>query len=171
VSQVGRPLQSTAWATVAALSMLAACGGKPKAPPPPPAAVELPPASVAAALYAAPTLNPDARQRPSPLVIRVYELSGKAQFDSADFVSLYERDKQALGPTLVSQEEFVLRPDELRSWNKKLAPETKFVGVVAAYREIEKAAWRTAYAIQPNAPNNLTIRFDTLAVTITPSPR
>ena len=120
--------------------------------------------TVAAQVAAAATVNADARKRPSPIVVRVYELAGRNAFDTLDFVTLYERDKEALAADLVSREEMALRPGESREWKKTLAPNTRFIGVVAAYREIEKAQWRAVYVVKPLAANTVVISADDLAV-------
>ena len=61
-------------------------------------------------LRAAPTLNPDDSGRPSPLRLRLYELKSVSAFNSADFNSLYQHDKDVLGGDLVSVEEIQVQP-------------------------------------------------------------
>ena len=51
------------------------------------------PTLISAALQATTSINPDARNRPSPVVIRVYELKTPAAFESADFFSFLFRSK------------------------------------------------------------------------------
>jgi type VI secretion system protein VasD len=124
--------------------------------------------SVEGKITATPTLNADVRSRPSPIVMRVYELAARNAFDTADFVSLYERDKETLAADLVSREEIVLQPGETRDWKKKLAPATKFIAVVAAYREIERANWRTVQPVKQEAVNKLSIRAEDLTIRLVP---
>ena len=104
-------------------------------------------------------------------MLRIYELSSRAAFESADFVSLFERDAQVLAGDMVAHEEWVMAPGETRHWNKKLPPETKFIGVTAAYRNIEEARWRAVVAVQPHATNALAIRADALFVSAIASAR
>jgi len=134
--------------------LLSACAAK---PPPPPA-------SVAGTIQASAQANPSVSKRPSPLLIRVYELKSVAAFNAADFMSLYQRDQAALGGDLIAKEEFVLEPGESKTFAKTLAPDTRFIGVVAAYRDLEHAKWRTAVAVQPNQPQKLTVKAGELAV-------
>ena len=68
-------------ASVVAMVLYSGCASPPK------------PTVVSATLIATATVNPDAHKRPSPLVVRVYELKSAAAFDAADFVSLFERDQ------------------------------------------------------------------------------
>jgi type VI secretion system protein VasD len=134
--------------------LLTACAAN---PPPPPA-------SVAGSIQASAQINPSASKRPSPLLIRVYELKSVAAFNGADFMSLYQRDQAALGGDLLAKEEFVLEPGETKTFAKTLAPDTRFIGVVAAYRDLEHAKWRTVVSVQPNQPQKVTVRAGELAV-------
>jgi len=134
--------------------LLTACAAK---PPPPPA-------SVAGSIQASTQINPSASKRPSPLLIRVYELKSVAAFNGADFMSLYQRDQAALGGDLLAKEEFVLEPGETKAFAKTLAPDTRFIGVVAAYRDLEHAKWRTVVAVQPNQAQKVTVSAGELAV-------
>jgi type VI secretion system protein VasD len=133
--------------------LLSACAGKPP-----------PPASVAGTIQASAQINPSASKRPSPLLIRVYELKSAASFNAADFMSLYQRDQAELGADLLVKEEFVLNPGETKTFAKTLAADTRFIGVVAAYRDLEHAKWRSVVAVQPNQPQKVTVKAGELAV-------
>jgi type VI secretion system protein VasD len=87
-------------------------------------------------------INPDANGRPSPIVVRVYQLKTDAAFTAAEFFALFDDDKKALGPELISRDEFVLGPAERRTIDVTVAAETRFVGAVAAFRDIRNAQWR-----------------------------
>jgi type VI secretion system protein VasD len=134
--------------------VLSACGSKPPAKP----------ASVTGTVQASTQINPSASKRPSPLLIRIYELKSAANFNAADFMSLYQRDQGELGADLLAKEEFVLNPGESKTFAKTLAPDTRFLGVVAAYRDLEHAKWRTVVAVQPNQPQKVTVTAGELAV-------
>lgn len=143
-------------------------------PPPPPAAAPLPlppppppppkPGTLSINIIASSALNPDARRRPSPVVVRLYELKASALFEASDFVSLYDKDQSVLGADIVSRDEFVFQPGEIKAINKPLAADTKFIGVVAAFRELERARWRALVAVQPNKSNLVAISLDGIAV-------
>lgn len=115
---------------------------------------------------AAANVNPDGHKRPSPIVIRVYELQSRAQFESLDFISLSERDKDALGADLLSREEFVMRPGEAKALTKKVSPEARYIGITAGYRDLERAQWRAITAIQGLGTTDFNIKVDALAVSI-----
>lgn len=132
--------------------LLSACAGPPK------------PASVTGTIQASAQVNPSASKRPSPLLIRIYELKSAAAFNAADFMSLYQRDQAELAADLLAKEEFVLSPGETKTFAKTLAPDTRFLGVVAAYRDLEHAKWRSVVAIQPSQPQKVTVKAGELAV-------
>ncbi len=133
--------------------LLSACGSAPPKP-----------ASVTGTVEASAQVNPSASKRPSPLLIRVYELKSAATFNAADFMSLYQRDQAELGGDLLAKEEFVLNPGEIKTFAKTLAPDTRFIGVVAAYRDLEHAKWRPVGPVQPTVPQKVTVKAGDLAV-------
>ena len=104
--------------------------------------------------------NPDSRKRPSPVVVRVYELKSTALFESTDFVSLFDKDQAVLGGELVSREEASLRPNDVKAINKTLSPDTRFIAVVVAFRELERARWRVFVPVVQNKKNVVKIRVD-----------
>jgi type VI secretion system protein VasD len=126
-----------------------------------------PVARVSGHISAAPGVNLSVSQRPSPLRLRLYELKSATAFNQADFMALYQSDQATLGPDVLSREEFVLQPDEARPYAKVLAPETRYLGVVALYRDLERATWRAVAAVQPGKAHTLQIRADSQAVSMT----
>jgi len=141
-------------ASIGLVVVLAACAG-----PPPPK-----PTVVAATLQASANVNPDARKRASPLVVRIYELKSSAAFDAADFLSLYERDQATLAAEMGAREEFTLRPGDSQPWEKTVGPEVRFIGVIAAFRDIERARWKALVPVKANLRNVVTIRADEITI-------
>ena len=72
-------------------------------------------------------------------------------------MSLYEKDQTVLGADIVVRDEFVIQPGEIKTIKRLLAADTKSIGVLAAFREIEKARWRAVVAVIPNKDNLVTI--------------
>src|SRR5690348_4420006 len=83
-------------------ALLASCAKEPP-PPPPPGVIDL-------TIKAAPDVNPDPDDKPSPILVRVYQLSSPVQFQNADFFLLFEKEKDTLGADLVSREEIAVAP-------------------------------------------------------------
>jgi type VI secretion system protein VasD len=131
--------------------------------------VILPPAktTLVSTAIVGPNVNPDSRKRPSPVIVRVYELKSTALFESTDFVTLFEKDQATLGAEMLSREEFVLRPNDVKAVNKTLSGDAKFIGVVAAFRDLERARWRVAAPVVAGKTNTMKIKVDDVSVTIT----
>jgi type VI secretion system protein VasD len=100
------------------------------------------PVQVRTAFAASSDSNPDVKGRPSPVVVRIYELKSDAEFISADFFSLYEREKETLGGALIEREEYVLQPGEQKELQFVMSRDARFVGAIAAFRDIRSAKWR-----------------------------
>jgi len=121
-------------------------------------------------IVAAVGLNPSINDRPSPLLLRIYELRSPTAFNQADFMSLYQSDQTTLAADLVMREEVMLQPGETRPFNKLLAPETRFIGVIAVYRNLERATWRAVVPVALNKTQQLTVRAESLALSATIAP-
>jgi len=102
-------------------------------------------------LTASDQLNPDLNGRPSPIVIRLIELKHPVAFENADFFSLYERAKESLAPDLVASEELELRPGETVELKLSVGEGSRYVGVLAAYRDLSETQWRYVVPLNPVA--------------------
>lgn len=109
-------------------------------------------------------LNPDYGGRPSPLVVRIYQLKNTVAFENADFFKLYESDVGALEADLINREEFQLKPGDRKEIEQELDPETAYLGVLAAYRDIDNAVWRRTVPMEANSRNYVTINLKASAV-------
>ena len=112
---------------------------------------------VAMTVVAGADANPDARGRASPLTVRVYALKSPGPFEGADFFSLFEKDTATLGAELVQREELLLRPGDSKKLEMTLAADAKAIGVMAAFRDLDRARWREVRAVEPGKPLTLTV--------------
>ncbi|WKB53794.1 type VI secretion system lipoprotein TssJ [Eleftheria terrae] len=92
-------------------------------------------------------LNPDSRNRPSPAMVRVYELKSPAAFETADFFSLFDKDRETLAADLNARDEFVLQPGKTLSMKRVAKPDTRYIAVLVAYRDLERSRWRAVGAL------------------------
>jgi len=111
-------------------------------------------------------VNPDARNRPSPITVRVYALKSAATFEAADFFSLFEKDAAVLGADVVSREELLMRPGDSKPLEMKLPPEAKALAVFAAYRDLDRARWRAVRVIEVGKAVNLQIKVAARQISI-----
>jgi len=96
--------------------------------------------SVVIEFAAAESLNPDADDRASPVVIHVFKLADDRQFNREDFLSLYEGAEARLGKDLIDSVELKeLTPGETRSEVIELSEEVKFIGLMAEFIQYRDA--------------------------------
>ncbi|MBI5718665.1 MAG: type VI secretion system lipoprotein TssJ [Burkholderiales bacterium] len=142
----------------------------PPPPPPPPTQVRAQPVPLSGTVSASADLNPSATQRPSPLVLRIYELRSDTAFGKADFIALYQSEQSTIGADLVLKDEFMLMPGESRPYQRTLSIETRYLAVFGAYRNIERAVWRAIAAVPPGKSLKLAIRAESQALSLTLQP-
>jgi type VI secretion system protein VasD len=97
-------------------------------------------------------LNSDEQGRAAPVMVRVYELKSAAAFDSADFFTLQNEDKNVLAADLLAVDEFIMRPGTDERIERKSNPATTAIGVQVGYRELGKSVWRATWRL-PEAPD------------------
>lgn len=97
---------------------------------------------------AAAGLNPTADGRPSPALVRVFELAESGGFAGADFFSLMGERGQVVEGVLDVQE-FMMMPGELRVVRRRAALQARYIGIAVAYRDLEGSVWRSVVALPP----------------------
>ncbi len=140
-------------AAITAALALAACGSS--APDP---------TTVAMSIAATGSINPNSVSEPSPVVLRVYQLKSDAAFKAAEFSELFYGDRKVLGGDLLGQKEFNVKPGDKIAYDDTVSPETRYIGVVAGFRDIENATWRAIEPATPEEANTLILNVDTLSV-------
>lgn len=112
-------------------------------------------------------VNPNARGRASPVVVKVYALKSLAAFNNADFFSLMEKDKETLGADFLDKEEMLLTPGQKRDLQKQFPPETRYIGVIAAFRDLERSQWRASAPITAQKKSSTQITLEGKKISIT----
>jgi type VI secretion system protein VasD len=97
------------------------------------------------------------------VVVRVYQLRTDAAFAGADFFPLFDDDQKVLGAELISREEYVVVPAERRIVEIAVADGARFVGAVAAFRDIRNSEWRV---LLPAAPGGMTVAVERARVVL-----
>ncbi|HVW54565.1 MAG TPA: type VI secretion system lipoprotein TssJ [Rhizobiaceae bacterium] len=150
---------------------LASCGifGK-KKPPAQEIAIQPAPAKAGLDLLvtASPLANPQPDGSPSPLVLRVYMLSGQTAFANASFRQLWENDAKTLGPTMLGKAEITIQPSGVKHVKAPLPQGTVVVAVVAGFRDFQDAKWRAMVPVQGEKQLDLGVQLNSLSVTLGP---
>ncbi|WP_426118226.1 type VI secretion system lipoprotein TssJ [Pseudomonas sp. DSP3-2-2] len=111
-------------------------------------------------LTASDHLNPDINGRPSPIVLRLLELKSPVLFETVDFFGLYSQSKELLAPDLVASEELELRPGERLQLKLHVKEGSRYVGVLAAYRDLPETKWRHVIRVTPDDMTRAELSLD-----------
>ena len=124
--------------------------------------------TLSVSIEASSTINPDGNSRPSPLVIRLYQLRSNGVFENSDFFSLYDNEISLLGKDISSRDELEIAPGEHFELSRELAAETRYIGVISAYRNIENARWKSSIPVSQNQAFSARVRLDRLSTSVIP---
>ncbi|MEJ1365725.1 MAG: type VI secretion system lipoprotein TssJ [Candidatus Sedimenticola sp. (ex Thyasira tokunagai)] len=127
--------------------------------PPPPATLEM---SILSSIH----VNPNTLGKSSPIVIRYYELKSTAVFEATDFFDLTDPDKNILKNDLLGRDELEIHPGTEQTVQRELDNATQFIGIVAAYRDLEQSRWRAVLPITAHADNAFIIRLGETTITV-----
>ncbi|UTV26502.1 type VI secretion system lipoprotein TssJ [Photobacterium atrarenae] len=111
-------------------------------------------------------VNPDLNGRPSPVVVKVYELSSRTLFENHHFFELYDEPEKVLGPDLIARDEFEFYPGSENSYDVTLQPGVRYAGILVAYRDLENARWREIVEIDNTDYETYQIDVGKLAVSV-----
>jgi type VI secretion system protein VasD len=124
-----------------------------------------------ASVEASENVNPDPGGRPSPVVVRVYQLRSPDIFKSADFFAIYDNEVATLGQTFVRRDEFELQPGTKSDYDDEIDPSTKYIGVLVAFRDLDNARWRSFVQLPDEKKVYLQIDLESLTVSVTTGER
>lgn len=122
--------------------------------------------------HTAADINPDERNHPSPVFIRLYELKSPLAFHQADFMTLYNKDKATLEADFVAKRElkrFV--PGESREERFVLNPTTKYVALYAEFFQYQNANYKIIFEVTPGNFVGNQVRIDLTGNHIVLSPK
>lgn len=110
-------------------------------------------------LEATDNVNPDINGRPSPLVVKVYELQEVSNFKNADFFQLFDDVDSILGSDLLDKKEYELSVGQSIVIEKELVEGVSYIAVFASYRDVNKAKWKDSIKLLDRHSHRLNIRF------------
>jgi type VI secretion system protein VasD len=125
------------------------CGKAPPVSMPPITVVAPTPVTMRATVTLAATAgsNPNEEGRPSPIVVRLYQLRAAGAFNDADFAMLNKTDQSVLGQDLIRRDEYTLIPGGRRQMEIDMPEQAATLCAVAAFQRIETAVWRACVAL------------------------
>ncbi len=87
-------------------------------------------------------LNPDDSGAALPVVVWIYQLKNKERFESADFISIWQDEGEALGDDLLAKRETTVYPNSDNQVEVQREPDARFLGLVALFRQPSGNSWR-----------------------------
>ncbi len=104
-------------------------------------------------------LNPDINGHASPVVVSLYELKTPFEFKQANFMQLDQNASSLLGTNLIDKQTVEIRPGAQKIITQSITPNTHYLGIAAAYRNIDSASWRSVINI-PEKTKKITVQVN-----------
>ena len=93
-------------------------------------------------------VNPDDNKRPSPLIVRMYELKDTKKFSKTNFIDMFEKDTESLGDEMVDKQRLRhIEPGEVREVKFVLNKDTKYVGLFAEFLRYRKSKYKLVFPV------------------------
>ena len=112
-------------------------------------------------------INPNVRNKASPVEIRVSWLADNKKFESADYLTLVKSDVQVLGKDMLNKEVMIVRPGQTLPYRTDINKDTVYLAVIAAFRDPRVAQWKALHRISPFRYENVRIKLEQNSVSFT----
>lgn len=130
------------------------------------------PTVVEATVTAAADVNPDVRNRPSPIKVRFYLLKSPKVLQNSNYYDLKEQSRELLADDLRLYDERVFKPGAVSPVKLVLPPEETlederlFFAVVAGYWSVDQAIWQVVKEIEVHETTVLEIALESTGVSL-----
>ncbi len=104
-------------------------------------------------------LNPDINGNAAPLMISVFELKTPVQFEQANYQQLSSNSAQTLGTALIDKQYYEIQPGMSQHINQYITTNTRYIGIIASYRNIDQASWRKVLTV-PQSSSHLAVNIN-----------
>lgn len=110
-------------------------------------------------ITAADNINPNFKGQPSPVELRIYQLTNSNAFEQSNFIQIYNDEQSVLTAELaVVRQLLSLMPGEVRQEVIPLGTGVKFIGVIAGFADYRAAKNKVIY--EPIIFNSVTINIE-----------
>src|SRR5258708_33634257 len=109
-------------------------------------------------------INPNNESQPSPTVLRIYELKSLTAFQQASFFQLLDNDTAVLGADMVAKREIEIKPGERQAFDRATPADTRFIGVIAGFTDLDKATCRANFELVPQQTGLVVVKLTAQAV-------
>ena len=98
-------------------------------------------------ISASDNINPDINGTPSSVVVRVFQLSNKINFENASYEQLFADSGNSLGTEFIAVNEYLVDPGKRIELDLEISENTTYIGVVVGYRSVDMVTWRTIESV------------------------
>jgi len=114
-------------------------------------------------------LNRDTNGKSLSVVVRIYQLKDAREFSKLTFDTLADGrpESELLGPALLDKSDAVVVPGGSYVSTEKLLEDTKFVGIVAFFRQPDQHYWRQLVAAEAIRSQGLAFKVQDCYITVT----
>jgi len=95
-------------------------------------------------LKAAADINPDLNNKPSPVLVRLFFLTARSNFDNSSYDVLFNKADGGLAGEFLTVRDILLVPGSQQELKLEQNEQVAFIGVVAGYRQLDAIRWRDA---------------------------
>ena len=89
-------------------------------------------------IFAENDINPNLLAEPSPLRMSILQLNSEIEFNQMNELTLEDTYKKHLGESVFEEMNIIIRPSEHLNFKLPLNDKANYIGIVAAYRELDK---------------------------------
>jgi type VI secretion system protein VasD len=145
---------------MAVVLLVTACASAPEMPKPPPSV------PIRLSVSASQDANPDPSGRPSPVVVRILQLTDTVAFGEASYDALTADANAALKGALKGEARTTIRPGEQLELPMAIDPEAKSLGFIGEYTDLLGSVWKVSFSASEGAlGEGLVLKPVRLAVT------
>lgn len=95
-------------------------------------------------ITAATDINPDLNSSPSPVLVRLFFLSARSNFDNASYDVLFSKQDGGLAGEFITVRDILLAPGAEQRLQLEKTDQVMFIGAVAGYRKLDAIRWKDA---------------------------
>jgi type VI secretion system protein VasD len=122
-------------------------------------------------ISASDNINPDINGTPSSVVVRIYQLGNRINFDNASYEQLFANTGNNLGTEFIAVNEYLVDPGKRIELDLEISENTSYIGVVVGYRSVDMVTWRTVEAVPETSffrSAGFEVLIDKLSVRVAP---
>src|SRR5690242_2301639 len=97
-------------------------------------------------IYAADNINPNEKDNPRPVVVRLYQLKNDVRMENATYDDILLKDKETLQDDMLKVDELTVFPNDLVQVKFERIKEASVLGGVALFHSPKGTSWKTFYA-------------------------